>query len=76
VREYIHEYQGHMWAVLSHYSAARYDQLQSMQKAFQCVNHQPWNKVLVISYLLCILNCLAAVTVLLYSTVSRMALHY
>jgi hypothetical protein len=45
VKEYIVEYQGHAWAVLSHHSSARYDQLASLQKAYATVDKQPWNKV-------------------------------
>ncbi len=45
VKEYIPEYQGHTWAVLSHFSGARYDQLVALQKSYAAVGHQPWNKV-------------------------------
>eukprot|EP00200_Dunaliella_tertiolecta_P013666 CAMPEP_0202394750 /NCGR_PEP_ID=MMETSP1127-20130417/93597_1 /ASSEMBLY_ACC=CAM_ASM_000462 /TAXON_ID=3047 /ORGANISM="Dunaliella tertiolecta, Strain CCMP1320" /LENGTH=1471 /DNA_ID=CAMNT_0048997397 /DNA_START=145 /DNA_END=4558 /DNA_ORIENTATION=- len=44
VKEYIPEYQGHAWAVLSHHSAARYDQVQALQQSFKAVAMQPWNK--------------------------------
>jgi len=37
--------QGHAWAVLSHHSAARYDQVQALQQSFKAVAAQPWNKV-------------------------------
>lgn len=46
VKEYIAEYQGHAWTVLSHHSSARYDQLASLQRAFTTVEKQPWNKVI------------------------------
>jgi hypothetical protein len=45
VKEYVPEFQGHTWAVLSHHSVAQYDQLVALQKASNAVTHQPWNKV-------------------------------
>ncbi len=44
VKEYIPEFQAHTWAVLSHHSPARYDQLSALQKSVQAVNGQPWVK--------------------------------
>ncbi|KAF5838899.1 hypothetical protein DUNSADRAFT_1989 [Dunaliella salina] len=44
VKEYIPEYQGHAWAVLSHHSAARYDQVHALQQSIKAVAMQPWNK--------------------------------
>ncbi len=60
VKEYIPEYQGHTWAVLSHFSAARYDQLVALQKSYAAVGHQPWNKVRV-SVCVCVCVTCAAV---------------
>ncbi|GFH19942.1 uncharacterized protein HaLaN_16979, partial [Haematococcus lacustris] len=43
-KEYTPECQSHAWVVLSHHSAARYDQLLSLQRSLQAVAQQQWNK--------------------------------
>lgn len=44
MKEYIPEFQAHTWAVLSHHSVARYDQMSALQKGVQAVAKQPWVK--------------------------------